>query len=509
MRATALAVLAATVLAVLLVLARGAPDHVSAGDLAVIESYVLRASHGALDVGPYSRYQWHHPGPLYFYVLAPFYALAGDRPSGLALGALIINLAALSAIGWAVGRSDEPGLSAALGVFLALYVWRAREILTSSWNPHVLVIPLMALAVVAARTVSDRAWWLPVAALLASLVAQTHVGTVPVVFVLSAAAVVLAAGKRSFATAACVSGVVIVMAWLPSIVEQMRGQPGNVTELWRFFVTQHGAGQPLDGAFRAWADMMTGVVRPDFAVPHGEAFRRSRAGWTEGVAIGTLVLLVVAAGAAARKRQPFRLALAVLILLASLTALWSATRIEGAIMTHEAFWISGIGALGLAASLDGLAGLIPAARLWSRGLSRHACWLACGACAVVGLWQFVAVLDQPGVPPADAAAIQSVAGVIRDRSGAPGSARPLILIDQQAWHWAAGVLLRLQKAGVPYAVETGWLPMFTNAVAPGGHEEAGIMIAGAEQHYRNRDRPGNEVLAEHPPIFLDQAPLGP
>jgi hypothetical protein len=61
------------------------------GDGALIESYTLLATQGKLVVGPYSRYGWHHPGPLYFWMAAPFYALANFKSVGLHLAVQCIN----------------------------------------------------------------------------------------------------------------------------------------------------------------------------------------------------------------------------------------------------------------------------------------------------------------------------------------------------------------------------------------------------------------------------------
>ena len=44
--------------------ARTAPDVVTKSDIAVTELYVQLATAGNLLVGPYSRFLWHHPGPL-------------------------------------------------------------------------------------------------------------------------------------------------------------------------------------------------------------------------------------------------------------------------------------------------------------------------------------------------------------------------------------------------------------------------------------------------------------
>ena len=56
-------------------------------------------------IGAYSRFGWNHPGPIAFYVFAPGYALSGQRPGGLALGAL----AGLpGGPGHATGRAGDP-----------------------------------------------------------------------------------------------------------------------------------------------------------------------------------------------------------------------------------------------------------------------------------------------------------------------------------------------------------------------------------------------------------------
>src|ERR1043166_6073345 len=49
------------------------------GDMAVLEIGTLHASTGAQLLGPYSRFHWNHPGPLYFYLLVPFYVLSGRQ----------------------------------------------------------------------------------------------------------------------------------------------------------------------------------------------------------------------------------------------------------------------------------------------------------------------------------------------------------------------------------------------------------------------------------------------
>jgi hypothetical protein len=60
--------------------------------------------------------------------------------------------------------------------------------------------------------------------------------------------------------------------------------------------------------------------------------------------MGVLAAVVLAV----RARRRFEAALGGLLLLVSLQALWSATRIEETIFDHEVFWMSSLGALNIA-----------------------------------------------------------------------------------------------------------------------------------------------------------------
>ena len=108
----------------LVALARQAQPVTAVSDTAVIESYTVYASRGAQLVGPYSRYGWHHPGPLYFYLLAPFYRLSGSLTTGLNAGALAINLASVLVLAWVVVRAGGGVLAIVTMAMVAVYAWR-------------------------------------------------------------------------------------------------------------------------------------------------------------------------------------------------------------------------------------------------------------------------------------------------------------------------------------------------------------------------------------------------
>ena len=114
---------------------RSTPDAFPYGDLAVIETTTLAALRGFVTLGPYSQFGWHHPGPLCFYLLAPFYQLAGHRSIGMVAGALAINVTALILIGWAAARNGGRVVAVSVLAVIGLYLLRAGDLAASTLEP--------------------------------------------------------------------------------------------------------------------------------------------------------------------------------------------------------------------------------------------------------------------------------------------------------------------------------------------------------------------------------------
>jgi len=74
-------------------LRHGVTDVMFTGDGAVLELRTLHAAHGRELLGPYSRFQWSHPGPAFFYLALPIYQLFHQRGPALNLFVLIANFA--------------------------------------------------------------------------------------------------------------------------------------------------------------------------------------------------------------------------------------------------------------------------------------------------------------------------------------------------------------------------------------------------------------------------------
>ena len=98
-------------------LARPVPRFVVNGDYAGLEIATRFVPTGTTLLGPYSRFGWNHPGPLYFVLLAPIHALFGGTSTGIFAGALGVRLGGTNVYGGVAekrpslgdGRAPEPG----------------------------------------------------------------------------------------------------------------------------------------------------------------------------------------------------------------------------------------------------------------------------------------------------------------------------------------------------------------------------------------------------------------
>lgn len=488
-----------------IVIARHGADAPSTSDSAVIESYTRLATHGALRLGAYSRFQWHHPGPLYFYLLAPFYVVGGATASALNAGAAAISFACTWLIG-AVLLRRRPTLALALGAALLLLSFRAHEALASPWNPHITLLPMLALLVVSADVIAGTAGSLPFVAVLASVAGQAHVAVMPVALLLGALALLRgcigavgahsSAWRRSLVVTACV----LMAAWALPAWEQLTGTPhGNLTELWRFFIQQARHGQTLAVAVSAWSDMFTGLLRPDFYVARGWPFVESPVKWAEWTTLGVLVGVAVRSAICLRRREWFSAVLGGCVLLVATVALWSTTRIEERIFDHDVFWMVGLGMLALSLLLDAVITLA-----WRGRAPMTLVSILATALLAVACWPVInevrartAASFQPSPAALTARALANDLDAYMQREGVT---RPLVLIDQDAWEYVAGAVLDLQKRGRLVSFEEDWVVMFTPEFRMTSREDAVITVAVAALHQQLAARGVREISA-HDPVF--------
>jgi hypothetical protein len=202
----------------------------------------------------------NHPVPLLFDLLALPVRLFGG-PAGVALGVGLVNIAAVVLAVLAALRAGGRTAGVLAGATAAALSWTmGSALLTDPWNPHVLILPCLAMLMLAWTVASGQLGWLPWMLAVASLCLQTHLGYAYLVpatclVAIGGAAVVfrrrwrLDAGIRAEdvrsirRTGAWSVGVLLVL-WLQPLVEQFTGTgKGNLARI----LSSTGGDQPKVG----------------------------------------------------------------------------------------------------------------------------------------------------------------------------------------------------------------------------------------------------------------------
>jgi hypothetical protein len=469
-------------------MATGGPGNLL-GDNALIGLATNGAAHLQQALGPYDRFGWHHPGPVYFYLLL-FPTWIFGLSTGLYVGASLINgAAALALVGVAWRRAGAlAGLWAAVCLgFLAIAVGTLT--FGEAWNPFVVIVPLAIFIVLCGGAVAGPSLLsLAGAALAGSFAVQTNVGTAPVVGILFVAAAVATLGpgviRRRLslpdlgvptggsrwpvvAFAAALVGVVVV--WVPPIVQEVTGRPGNLTELWRFFTASHvhHALRPsvvalgsMQGLLPFGIDNRSGVLLQG---PHPSL-----------LVIGIFVVAGLAVGVGWVRGQRLGMALGGAGLLAEAASVLAITRIVGPFSNYLLQWslaVPLVVLIGLGVAVVGVGTRDPAgtsARWWRWPRSSDRGWLPVavgGAVLAVGAVVVSAVFSvqasrQPPVAADSVRATSGTAWALVAPRVRPGETVFLDMRWHDSWSIAAGVASALVEHGEHPKVAPSWGLLF-------------------------------------------------
>ena len=342
------------------------------GDQALIDLEAHNSLIGRNLLGVYDRYGWHHLGPLWLAVLGVFRWLGAGSSVALVVGNDLVQAAAAAAI-VVVATRLRPGLFGWWAALAVLgYEWSfGVERLGTVWAPYAIALPAALLVLLVADIVSSRDPWPPTigAAICATFLCQTDISTVVVVgaLVLVTPVLRLAAGARlrpagdrarrpgglwsfqpgwGWATgkwrrSLAVLVVVLVVLWLPPLVQQLTTSPGNVVQVYRFF-SKHPGHQPWTSALEA-----AGTVFGSFPLRLGEkvAKRDSDPAWLVARSLWGrpwyVAYLLVSVGAAVYgfvRRQRAAASLAAATVVAMLAAGWSVHLAYGPLYPYLVLW---------------------------------------------------------------------------------------------------------------------------------------------------------------------------
>ena len=228
-------------------------------------------------VGAYSR-GFNHPGPLLFWLLAPFSAVAGTAAWGTLVGAAVLQGIAIGLSGWLAYRRGGTLLAllvlAAIG--LAYSALTLGSVYLQPWNPNVAFPFFMLFLLQCWRLAMGDRWQLLGVAVTGSLVVQFHIGSLllvglgivwalVVVFVdhrrdaQAGVATVNGAPTTSWRTVGVSAIAALVVLWIAPLVQQLADSPGNLTAVWDYF---RNAGNQVAGL-----RMGAGVFAAEFQPP--------------------------------------------------------------------------------------------------------------------------------------------------------------------------------------------------------------------------------------------------
>ncbi len=189
-------------------------------------------------VGVPSRFGWYHPGPLLFLLLAPAQRLLGE--TGVLAGTALLNAAALVGVAIVARRRGGTALVLWTGLLVAALVHAMGPgLLLDPWNPWLALLPFLCFVMLAWSVVCGDHPAIPWAVGVGSFVVQTHVGYALLVVGLLAIALTVAALGRArvgLGRWLALAGVVMLVLWLPPLIQQAAGHPGNLGEVAGYFV---------------------------------------------------------------------------------------------------------------------------------------------------------------------------------------------------------------------------------------------------------------------------------
>lgn len=423
----------------------------------------------------------NHPGPLLFDALAVPVRLFGGH-AGVALGVMLVNLlAAWTVVAVAWRRAGRVGavVAAATVTFLAWVM--GSELLFDPWNPHVLLLPCLAL-LACAWSLGVGGWRaLPVYVAAGSFCVQTHLGYVYLVPGVLVVAIAVGAALRRWlpptdgspirwwpSRGVVVTTVVVaVVLWAQPLAEQLFGTgEGNLSRL----AGASGSAGPKIGA--SLAVRILGSVLAigpwaaragfDDAVPGTPYASPGVLGHVDNLSLGaaTLHLLVLAVAVAAATwwawRRLDRIALAALAVAVGATLVAFVSLVIMPIgplglTPHQMRWLWAIGPfLWFAVLLTVGRGLAARAAAGERAVL-----VGAGALAVLFAVVALPAYVQPAGPAATAFQIPVVRDLDAQLADVDGlgtvwfDSTNLPIFD----NYSAAVLAELQSQGVAFLVD--------------------------------------------------------
>jgi hypothetical protein len=448
------------------------------GDIAVNALQVDNAKHFRELYGNYSRFEFNHPGPAFFYMYAAGEWLLHDllhvvpSPGNAQLLTSMFVQSFFFALALGLIAVHMPGRLwlGLTGLAAALYFGALQTPFMSIWPPHVLLMPFLGFLVACCSLATGRFNHLPWVVLSGGFLFHGHVAQP--LFVGSLGALSLCLGgwrlrqespgdtwrdhagrqRRWLWTA----GALAALFALPLVIDVLiGGTRSNVATIIGRFYANTGDSKTLVQSFLYFVSFATSAGNQDeifttMGPAVGEFFRQHSgrvAIWAAILLLGPCLAFVLPARVPASTRRFLLTSHLILGVTIPVCVLWGIAQ-AGPMMNFNSYFYYGIYFFGLVLVLcwiDSLASL-PQAPAVTAAL--------CAIAAVVATWQFR--MSRWSENDAGLPIKRAVAAALAE--GTPG---PRILTFEHA-HWpaVASLALELQRKDVPFYMAPWWGFMF-------------------------------------------------
>ncbi|HMG45175.1 MAG TPA: hypothetical protein VK611_27835 [Acidimicrobiales bacterium] len=307
--------------------------------------------------------QGSHPGPLSFWSLAPFYTLFGRTAWALQAAAASLNLLAMGVAVWIAHRRGGPyaalGATVVLAVLMRAY---AADWLTEAWNPYMPMLWWVVFLLAVWSVLCDDLALLPVAVFAGSFCGQTHIpylGLVVGVGGLTAALLAWrlvsrrsdpgpdAGSRRKLLRYVLPSLGLLVVLWLPPVIQEVTSDRGNLTLIQENFTRESNEEV---GVRRAAEVVMSNLSVTNLLESHKGSRDAVSGGLVNAPALALLAVWGAAVWLAWRRGYRDLLNLHALVAVALVLGVVSISRIFDLLWYYLVLWLWGTVALALLAS---------------------------------------------------------------------------------------------------------------------------------------------------------------
>lgn len=321
-------------------------EILQSGDNALLESATADVSRG-IYTGAYSRFGFHHPGPMYFYMRYPLYALSGFAASSFYLStALIVGLSLWLSFRIIRKHTFPSGAVVFAFVFSLFMHTITRTIWLNQWNPFIIIFPLCLLVISAAANTTKTYTTIYIAVISGSFLAQTHLGMIPAVGAISLYLLIRSIIQKSLRRKEMiVSAILIFLFWIPVLIDQFSAiGTGNISLISSVLseyppvgITKISASAWLSSVLPIEMSFLGLWIKTHFHSPV----------LIQAVMVFIRSLLLVFAWILSRRRSKvsFELRLCEFTALLTIVSLFSVFNIRGEIHQYLTLWLSVISAL--------------------------------------------------------------------------------------------------------------------------------------------------------------------